>query len=378
MPRETMTSRERLTAALKGEPVDRIPVSAYELDSYDNATLRQDPGYARILDHIRDSADLLYPWGPGSKSAGLGYFMTATTDCKVETEERTEAGRTFRRTTLHTPKGPLYSESSTVPDILTTWTVEHFLKTDEDIERFFSIPYVPTVPDCDGFAATDERIGPRGLLHISMADPLCMVADLFEFGEYTVRAMTDPQTFKRLLDLAWQRMRPHLEAVLRAGVRGVFRICGPEYATPPYLPPSLFHEYVVPYVGEMCRLIREAGGFPRLHCHGKIGKVLGSILEMRPEAIDPLEPPPDGDLTLEDAVASLGASMTLMGNMETRELEFLPEGAMRHRVREALEVGSKARGFILTPTACPAGRALSEVAERNYRIMIEEAKRFAP
>ena len=372
---DCMTRRERLIAAFKGEAVDRIPVSCYELDSFDNATLRQDPGYARLLDHVWEEADLLYPWGPGSKSAGIGYFMTATTDCEVQNQETQEGDRRLRKTTIQTPKGPISSLTTTVPGILTTWTIEHFLKTDEDIERFFSIPHVPAVPDCSHFAETDRRIGERGLLHISLADPLCMAADLFEFGEYTVRALTDQGTFRRILDLAWERIHRHLALVLEAGVFGVFRICGPEYATPPYRPPELFDAYVVPYVAPMCKMIREAGSFPRVHCHGKIARVLDSIAATKPDAIDPLEPPPDGDLCLSEAVRRVGDRITLMGNIETREIEFLPEDQMRHRVREAMEVGVKARGFVLTPTACPAGSSLSATAERNYRIMMDEAKR---
>jgi len=370
---EAMTRRERLIATFEDREVDRIPVSTYELDAFDNERLRRDSGYRRLLDRVEASADLFYPWGPRVVSEGLGHFLTATEEVVSERKIHEEGEATVTVTTVRAPKGTLRQVRRSVPGLDTTWQTEHFLKTDADIETLLSIPYVPQALDCSSFQEVDERIGEKGLLHISLPDPLCVVAELFEFGEFTVRAMTETERIERLLDLFWVRIRAYLQAILDAGVTGVFRICGPEYATPPYLPPEKFHAYVVPYVKEMNRMIEKVGGYSRFHCHGKIGNVLDSILETEPHALEPLEPPPDGDISLEELVARAGEQVVLMGNIETRELEFLGEDEMRCRVREALRVGRQAsRGFVLLPTACPTSMTLSPATERNYEIFLEE------
>jgi len=374
-----VTRRERLLATFDGREVDRVPVSTYELDAFDSERLRRDPGYRRLLDRVEASADLLYPWGPRVVSRGLGHFFTATEEASSETKVYEETEATVTVTTIHAPKGVLKRIQRSVPDLDTSWQIEHFLKSDRDIETLLSIPYVPQELDCSSFQETDARIGERGLLHISLPDPLCVAAELFEFGEFTVRAMTKREQFTALLELFWIRLRDYLRGVLDAGVTGVFRICGPEYATPPYLPPELFQAYVVPYVKEMNRMIRDGGAYARFHCHGKIGQVLDSILETEPHALEPLEPPPDGDIALEELVERAGDRLVLMGNIETRELEFLSEEDMRRRVRQAVQIGRRAsRGFVLLPTACPTSTTLSRATERNYGIFLEEPRLLRP
>ena len=175
----TMTRRERLTATFEGAEVDRIPVSAYELDAFDEERLRQDPGYRRLLDRIEASADLLYPWGPRVVSNGLGQLLTATEEARSETETHEEGETSVTITTIHAPKGILRQVRRSAPGLDTSWQTEHFLKNDDDIETLLSIPYVPQDLDCSSFGETDERIGEKGLLHISLPDPLCLAADLF-------------------------------------------------------------------------------------------------------------------------------------------------------------------------------------------------------
>ena len=79
----------------------------------------------------------------------------------------------------------------------------------------------------------------------------------------------------------------------------MWRIYGPEFATEPLLPSRFFAEYVVPYTGPMVKMIQRHGGFVRLHCHGRIRNVLPHIAAMGVDAIDPIEPPPQGDVQLE-------------------------------------------------------------------------------
>ena len=78
----------------------------------------------------------------------------------------------------------------------------------------------------------------------------------------------------------------------------IFRICGPEYATPPFLSPELFRRFVTPYLTEIIAEIRGAGAFARVHCHGRIARVLDQMVEAGAQGLDPIEPPPDGDITL--------------------------------------------------------------------------------
>jgi hypothetical protein len=153
----------------------------------------------------------------------------------------------------------------------------------------------------------------------------------------------------------------------------VFRICGPEYATPPYLPPELFRRFVTRYDAQYVRMIREAGGFPRIHSHGKIGRVVDQIAEMAPDALDPLEPPPDGDISVADLKRQLGGRICLMGGIELKHLEHADGAFVEELTRKTMAEGKPGGRFMIMPTAAPINLPLASRTAENYERFIETA-----
>ena len=58
------------------------------------------------------------------------------------------------------------------------------------------------------------------------------------------------------------------QAISKALPGRLWRIYGPEYASPPYQSPAAFHDYVVRYDQPMVDAIQKHGGFVRMHSHG--------------------------------------------------------------------------------------------------------------
>lgn len=123
----------------------------------------------------------------------------------------------------------------------------------------------------------------------------------------------------------------------------------------------------------MVSAIQKFGGYARLHCHGRIGLILDEIASTGCLGLDPIEPPPQGDISLAEVRARAGEQMVLFGNLEASDLEMLPAEDFRRMVQHALDEGMRGsgRGFVLTPSSCPCGRVLSERALRNYEVMVE-------
>ncbi|MFO7698838.1 MAG: uroporphyrinogen decarboxylase family protein [Anaerolineae bacterium] len=191
-------------------------------------------------------------------------------------------------------------------------------------------------------------------------------------------ALTEAALFTALLERFFAVLLPQVEATAAALPGRLWRIVGPEFATPPFLPPRLFRAYVNRYDTALIAAIQRHGGYARLHCHGRIARVLDAIAEMGPDALDPIEPPPQGDVNLADVRARYGSQMVLFGNLEVSEIENLPTEQFRERVRRALEEGTAGvgRGFCLLPSSCPYGRELSLLTLRNYEAMVEEVDTF--
>ncbi len=141
--------------------------------------------------------------------------------------------------------------------------------------------------------------------------------------DYTVIALTEPELFHQLLEKMAERIHGRTQQVSRLLPGRLWRIYGPEYATSPYLPPRLFDEYVVRYVSPMIRMIQANGGFARIHCHGRLKDVLDLIVAMGADAVDPIEPPPQGDVQLRDVRQRYGSQLVLFGNLEVADIENL-------------------------------------------------------
>ena len=117
---------------------------------------------------------------------------------------------------------------------------------------------------------------------------------------------------------------------------------------------------VVKYDTELIRMIQEAGFFVQMHSHGKVGSVLDYIEQCAPDALEPLEPPPDGDIELAEVKKRIGEEITLCGNIEMRDFEIGTPEEIDAKVKRIMEDAKGEGGFILMPTATPITVPLEE------------------
>ena len=329
-----MTRRERLLKTLRGEPVDRPPVCFYELNGLDENPADPDPfniyahpSWRPLIDLTREKTDRIVMRGVP--------FVDCLPDPAAELTTRKqwidEAGSRIRRTEIRAPGRVLTQTDRTDPDVRTVWTVEHLLKDEEDFEAWLSLPRPAFSgrPDPARVLEAEQAIGETGIVMIDTADPLCVVAGLFDLGTYTVIALTRPDLMHRALETVAERLWPRVEAISAALPGRLWRIYGPEYASPPYLPPRLFAEYVTRYDTPMVRAIQAHGGYARVHSHGRLRDILDHIAATGCDGLDPIEPPPQGDVSLAYVRENYGEQMVLFGNLEIADIENLPTGAVR-------------------------------------------------
>ena len=228
-------------------------------------------------------------------------------------------------------------------------------------------------PDTTRVTETEAALGDTGIVMIDTPDPLCMAASLFSMADYTVIAMTERALFHNLLERFAAVLWRKTEAIAEALPGRLWRICGPEYASPPYLPPQLFREYVRHYDEPMVAAIQRHGGYARIHSHGNLKAILDDIVAMHPAGLDPIEPPPQGDVELAYVRERYGKDMVLFGNLEASDIENLPTPQFREKVKRALEEGTRGegRGFVLMPSACPYGRVITPDTYGNYALMVD-------
>jgi len=362
---------------LRGEPVDRPAVSFYELNGLDEDpadpdpfNIYSDPSWLPLIELAREKTDRIVM--RGAVFSGV-LPDPAESLAKVETVVRN--GSRFTTKKIEIGSRQLCSRTRRDPDVNTVWTEEHLLKDTDDLKLFLEIPQEEFTgsPDTNCVVSAEQRLGDSGIVMIDTPDPLCLAASLFDMATYTVIAMTEPELFNRLLERYFSILMPGIEKVSRILPEHLWRIYGPEYAAPPYLPPQLFREYVVRHDKPIIDVIRRDGGFVRIHSHGRLRAILDDIVSTGAVALDPIEPPPQGDVELKYVREKYGKQLVLFGNLEVSDIETLPSDAFAGKVKRAIEEGTtgEGRGFVLMPSASPYGRKLSRTALKNYETMID-------
>lgn len=367
---------------LRGESVDRPPVCFYEIngliqrpDDPDPYNVYSHPSWLPLIELAREKSDRIVLCGVATKSVDPDPIEEF-----AKTEVWEENGSRYTRRVIQAGDRTLTQRTRRDRDVNTTWHIEHLLKSTEDLEAFLELPDSEPNLTVDGSKVSEYELalGDTGIVALDTADPVCMAASLFDLGTYTVIAMTEPELFRRLLDRFARKLLPRTEAVAKALPGRLWRIYGPEYASEPYLPPKLFREYVCSYVHPMIKSIQRYGGFARIHSHGNLLGILDDIQKMAPDGLDPIEPPPQGDVELKYVRERYGETMVLFGNLEVSDIENLSSAAFAETVKRSVEEGTigSGRGFVLMPSSCPYGRELTGTAMKNYETMIEVIERL--
>jgi uroporphyrinogen-III decarboxylase len=374
----TWTSRRRLLTAISGGTPDRVPINTYEMagrnsrDWYNNQ-----PSYRGLMDFIRAHTDCITNWLP--RAATDRYTCEERflcSDYPVEIDSQAETVGEFRRVThiCHTPKGDLRSITQSEPNVHTTWNVEHWCKSTADVDKALSVPYGPAIYDASDLPRVLAELGDHGLVMATIGDPAYLAAELMSFQDFTMWAFAETDHFARTVEIVAERVMENLRRQLDCCVLDFYRLVGPEYFTPPYLPPEMFRRFIVPHVTKMVRLIHERGSRVRLHCHGNIGKVLDMILETGCDGMDPCEPPPDGDIELDEVKRRCQArGVSVWGNIELKLLEQGTPNQIRAEVGKIMSQAKAGGGFVLTSTASPINIPLSPQTEENYKVLINTA-----
>jgi len=263
-----MTRRERLMATFRGDPVDRPPVSFYEIngldqvpDNRDPFNIYSDPSWDPLLRLATERTDRIVMRGVLFNNT-LPDPVAEMTDVEIVQRD----GVRFETQTLRAPGRILTARRRRDPDVNTVWTEEHLLKDLDDLRAFLQLPgpEIGGDPDPTPVLRTEEQLGETGIVMIDTPDPLCLAASLFSMADYTVIALTEQKLFHRLLEKLSRHIYTRTEKTSIEFPGHLWRIYGPEYAAEPYLPPHLFTEYVVRYTGPMVETIQKNGGFARV------------------------------------------------------------------------------------------------------------------
>jgi len=367
---DLMVSSRRVKAAYTGEAADRIPIASpiswdprRDIEKEKPSGWRALPEFVEVAKLVEQHCDPRPPFGgPGKPqvipSVSYSRFLHAPREFREELpSEKVGPIRTRHTTVLHTPKGDLYWAYEEDEGIETSWDRVKPVRTPEDVEKLLSVPYrfePPAPSEFEPYRKYREETGELCLGGVGLTSMVAMLVGMMPYQQVLEWILTEPEAIKRLADAWLERNRRQVQFLLEQGVGPVWHFNGVERACPPLMGPRQWEELVLPYDGELMRLIKETDpdSIIHVHCHGRVGRLLPLFLQMGVDSTDPVEPPPQGDVTMAGARERVGDRMTLYGNIQFSEMETETPDVIEEKVRRAIEEGGKERTF-LYPSAGP-------------------------
>ncbi len=364
---EPLSSADRLMRTIRWEQADRVPIlSPVPLnpirwrEAPPTEDWQAEPNFREVAELALQHCDFFVRTSAPAGMFDRRFLLIPSEYIEVESRQQT-GSRIVVTYRVRTPRGDLRTKEEHEPGVSTTWYTEPLLKDKDDVERLLSVPFEFHQPDLSSFVAERQRVGDRGLMEIGLSTPMICVSRLFEFGHFLEWCAAERPIIERLTETVARRIAMKLRYVLESGLGPLYWFGGSEQATPPMMSPQFYDDLVVRYDAPLMELVHEYGQYVHVHCHGKVREALDKIVAMGADLLDPVEPPPDGDIELWEAKEQARGKTVLIGNIEFRDLEFATPQQIDEKVHEAIEWGGK-QGLILGLSAT----AIASISDR-YR-----------
>ena len=282
-------------------------------------------------------------------------------------------------TSLETPAGPLKQVSYQPRSGAAGYIKSHYVETVEDARRWLSIPRPRASVGVGSYFELERATNDRAMLMVGLGEAIYTVQALMGSELFGFWLKDERELLREMTEAAYSAIEDLAKQYLAAGVGDAYGWVGPELCIPPLASPDDFREFVTPYDGRLVDLIHESGKLVWVHCHGDMDPVLEDFADMGVDCLNPIEPPPAGDLTLAEAKQRVAGRMCLDGGIQDGDFDLLSPREITLKTEAVVAEGKPGGGFILCPTSSPStwvSQTDRHIA--NFRAYVETACRLAP
>lgn len=373
-----MSGKERWTAALWGKSVDRIPIWLFDglkyeptIDFTDDFLLswRMNEKYRKMMKDFSDIIDI-------AERTGIYPFncLLLMPEKYIERKDEIQKDANTKEQTaiIHAPHGDLYSVTQKIRGVNTIWNTGYPVRNIEDLRNLACVPFEVDYEAIDRqfqqFNKLYTEVGDKGIIQVILNSPIKVVSGCMPLDTFLELSVVEEDYFHELLEMIVDRYLKVFQAIFdRHDYDAVFWLCGSEQCTPPLMNPSAFDKFVVPYDKKLVDFLKSRGKLVGCHCHGKTKHALGCMIEAGYQATDPVQPPPQGDLSIDEAVEIVDGKMTLIGNLEFPEIEYRETAYMIQKTLDVLK--HKDKRIVLGAAAAPISLSTGHYIDNYYAIL---------
>ena len=325
---------------LKGEVPDRSAVKLWGLEPGQEMLA---PEYAAVYELAMECSDLM-PYGQVPFDAYWGVHC----DSRMRSFERDRGDDEWVDvvTQIDTPGGVLEGVFRKSKLGNPGYQEVYMVTRPEQIQELLTIPFEPMVFDGNKYLEMEHKVGDRGVTVMLLDHAGHGLERLIGSENMALWSIDHRDLLLEAVATFAGRIRGVVEGAFEAGLKPVFGWCGPELFMPPLMGPQDFEDFVFEFDKPLIDLIHEGGGHAWVHCHGKMNDVLPRFVEMGVDLLNPIEPPPMGDVTMAEAFDRVGDDMGLEGGVQIHDLMVMDSDEVAAMVR-ATKAGGEGRRFVL-------------------------------
>jgi uroporphyrinogen-III decarboxylase len=202
----------------------------------------------------------------------------------------------------------------------------------------------------DIFHIIKEKVSDRFSIHGEVTSPFDYFLHLFGVKNAMMNLIEEPLKSIEILQKYARGVTKFALDQAEIGVDAV-KISSP-YAGAGFISPEFYRKFVLPFESQIADAVRYMGTHVYIHTCGAINDRLEMMRDSGVSGIECLDPPPLGNVQLEDAKERVGQKIFIKGNIDP--INVLLQGNVEDVKRDAanrIEVGKTGGGYILS-TAC--------------------------
>lgn len=371
----TMTPKQRMLAAYRGLPVDRVPVAPELWYYYPAKLLGVDMiEFQRSIPFHRALKTVFTHFG--CEGWGAAFCGVPAEGVEIKNEERWVDDTTLSvRHLIRTPHGDIASGELFHREE-PSWCVERPVKDwTRDLPAFLHASLGdPENADFSGMIEAWREVGESYLLEAWLGVPF------FDFLAGSLAGGLEEGVVAFLeRDVEIEAIREHYQDYLVRLARAVCEktpfesmVIGCSWSCNSLLGPVLWRRWDKPVIRAVAEEIHRHGKLLHIHFHGKCMDTVADFAEIGIDCVCPFERPPGGDVAglegLQSVARLLEGRTTMNGNIHTVEtlIRGTPDDVRREvgEIREAFKGNSR----VILGTGDQVGR---ETPEDNLWVMIE-------
>jgi uroporphyrinogen decarboxylase len=329
-----MNSLERVTAALKHEPLDKVPHFEWLID--------------------KKVVDALMPGGHSFEEFSAAFTDAICVDIDYSIEKL--------------PDGNIKDEWG----MIKAYTEEsHYFPIEGPIHNMEELEaYTPPNPRKEGrFKTLNEQLAKHGkekavILH--MNDIWSIPSRLMAYQDFLENIMVEPEFITALLKMTVDAQILLAQEAAKTGCKFIYTGDDVAWTAGPIVSPVIFEEIFYPELKRMIGAYKDLGFFLLKHCDGYLMPLLDYYLNAGIDLLDPIDP--TAGMDLKHIKDTYGSRIAIKGNVNcATTLVFGSVDETVAETKHCLDIAKGTTGYI-----CSSSNSIhSSVIPANYKAMIE-------